>query len=97
MNLNVYVKKVIIYRVFEMDKAAAINYRVEDFVEYFVFPPNFSNPNTEEDQENDKVLAQLDAIQKEFCKEYLWHKDPFRLLHRRSYFNACVSLDEGIS
>ncbi|KAL7023595.1 hypothetical protein ACKWTF_012698 [Chironomus riparius] len=55
------------------------NVRVEDFIEYFLFPEiNASAQDNEAEVLND-IQQRIDEISKSFIKNYIWHKDPFNL------------------
>lgn len=57
------------------------NVRVEDFIEYFLFPDidvNLLDNNNETQALND-IYQKVDEISKSFIKNYIWHKDPFNL------------------
>lgn len=64
--------------------------REEDYVEYFLFPPKFSTPDTEPSEENElnEVLVKIRAVQEAFTAGYIWHKDAFRLTTRLRHFNV---------
>lgn len=71
--------------------------REEDYVEYFLFPPKFNTPETEPSEENElnQVLVQINSIRDTFTKDYLWHKDSFRLSTRARHFNEHLTEEKG--
>ncbi|CAG9818506.1 unnamed protein product [Phaedon cochleariae] len=62
--------------------------REDDFVEYFLFPP----VSTEDENEQELILSTLldkaNKIITKYTKDYLWHKDEFKLLLRTSTTNS---------
>lgn len=58
--------------------------RADDFVEYYLFP-DLSVGNGFPDNEENFLRTFLDEVCdsiKEYVQNYIWHKDPFRLIPR---------------
>ena len=49
--------------------------KIEDFIEYFIFPEISDN----ETQELNDICQKIDEISKTFIRNYIWHKDSFNL------------------
>lgn len=66
------------------------NVRAEDFIEYFLFPSGCSSsdngsvhsPNENTANVLEQCVSQCTAIAAEFCANYIWHKDGFKLAAR---------------
>ena len=56
--------------------------RADDFVEYFLFPNLNSNAAEDNESNLDMVVLEINRIIERYCKEYIWHKDEFRLTPR---------------
>lgn len=56
--------------------------RAEDFVEYFLFPGTLSSDNNSVDQDLANVAEIVNKIAAEYCGNYIWHKDGFRVSPR---------------
>lgn len=69
--------------------------REEDYVEYFVFP----TMSTNDVKEHECILNNLlKKIQKEildkYCKDYIWHRDDFKLVPRTRITNLLAIENE---
>lgn len=58
--------------------------REEDFVEYFIFPSIKSENENEQQQQLLSLLKKVNEIVSSLTHDYLWHKDPFKLIQRTS-------------
>lgn len=70
------------------------NVREDDFVEYFLFTSTLSFNKDNEDVELNELLNKCNQIVQNLSKNYLWHKDSFKLNCRPSITNKLVHLDE---
>lgn len=64
------------------------NVRVEDFIEYFLFPEINGSLQDDETEALNDIQQKIDEISKSFIKNYIWHKDPFNLKIRNQ--NSCL-------
>jgi hypothetical protein len=64
------------------------NVRVEDFIEYFLFPEINGSLQDDETEALNDIQQKIDEISKSFIKNYIWHKDPFSLKIRNQ--NSCL-------
>lgn len=71
--------------------------REEDYVEYFLFPPKISTPDTEPSEENElnQLLVKIKSLEETFTRGYIWHKDSFRLTTRARHFNVHLTEEKG--
>lgn len=56
--------------------------RAEDFVEYFLFPGAHSPDNNSIEEDLGTVSDRINQIAAEYCANYIWHKDGFRVAPR---------------
>lgn len=58
--------------------------REDDFVEYFIFPQLTDEADDSEKAQRDleNVLQKVESIVSEVSRDYIWHKDEFRLTAR---------------
>lgn len=56
--------------------------RAEDFVEYFLFPNVQSTELKDINEQLNNNLKSINIIVEKYCKNYIWHKDEFRLTVR---------------
>lgn len=65
--------------------------REEDFVEYYLFPSiDHTKDNVEQERALREILLKAEEIVKKYTKEYLWHKDEFKLTTRTTFFNKFI-------
>lgn len=67
--------------------------RAEDFVEYFIFPVvqcSETAPGNVEGAVLDKTIQRIEAVSNKFCKNYIWHKDAFRVSARYGNSNLLI-------
>lgn len=67
--------------------------REDDFVEYFLFPPIETNDEQEQERILTAILDKANKIIHKYTKNFLWHKDEFRLVVRTSISNYLNELD----
>lgn len=67
--------------------------REDDFVEYFLFPPIETNDEQEQERILTAILDKANKIIHRYTKNFLWHKDEFRLVVRTSISNYLNELD----
>lgn len=58
--------------------------RVEDFIEYFIFPNITTTILEIQTKELNDISQKINEISKSFIGNYIWHKDPFNLKIRHS-------------
>jgi hypothetical protein len=58
------------------------NVRVEDFIEYFLFPELDGVLEENEVEALNVICQKIDQIAQSYTSNYLWHKDPFTLKTR---------------
>jgi hypothetical protein len=63
------------------------NLREEDFVEYFLFPNIKACELQNEEELLKNVNAKVLEIAKNYCKNYIWHRDGFKVYPRYRNFN----------
>ncbi|RZC37469.1 SGT1 -like ecdysoneless [Asbolus verrucosus] len=64
--------------------------REDDFVEYYLFPPIDSRDDKEQEVVLNRVLSQAEKVIQKFTKQYLWHKDEFKLTARTWISNSLI-------
>ncbi|KAG5891261.1 hypothetical protein JTB14_019668 [Gonioctena quinquepunctata] len=62
--------------------------REDDFIEYFLFPPINIEDEKEQEVLISTVLEKANKIVQKFSRDYLWHKDEFKLIPRTSISNS---------
>lgn len=68
--------------------------REQDFVEYFLFPEATPLDNKEEELMINSVLREVNLIAKKYTKDYIWHRDEFKLTARTSISNYLCNEDD---
>lgn len=68
--------------------------RAEDYVEYFLFPSVRSPDNNSVDQDLAQLTEQINRIAAEYCGNYIWHKDGFRVAPR--FGNAHLLIEQTL-
>lgn len=61
--------------------------REDDFVEYFLYPPIDSTNEIDEEKILNGILEKANKVIEKHTKNFLWHKDAFKLSVRTSIFN----------
>lgn len=69
--------------------------REDDFVEYFIFPKITSNNEKEEELQLNGILKKVWKSVEVYTKDYLWHKDEFKLSPRTSGAHLLSEEDEA--
>lgn len=71
--------------------------REDDFVEYFLFPPIESVDEIEQEKILNSILEKADKIINKYTKDFIWHKDGFKLSARTTIYNKLnnASDDDG--
>lgn len=65
--------------------------REEDFVEYYLFPSiDHSKDDKEQECILNGILLKAEKIVEKYTKDYLWHKDEFKLVTRTTLFNKFI-------
>jgi hypothetical protein len=57
--------------------------REEDFVEYYLFPPEIEdviNANDEKQQGVKVTLSHVESLVRKYGQNYIWHKDSFSVI-----------------
>lgn len=67
--------------------------REDDFVEYYLFPKINYEENGNEEIVLTTLLNKINEFVKDLIKDYLWHKDPFKLTVRPSITNILSSIE----
>ncbi|CAH0547417.1 unnamed protein product [Brassicogethes aeneus] len=67
--------------------------REDDFVEYYLFPVINSEDIKEQETILSCVLSKANKIIDNYSKNYLWHKDEFKLVPRTSISNLLTHID----
>lgn len=65
--------------------------REEDFVEYFLFPPLESS----DESGQERLLSTANKIVENYTKNFLWHKDEFKLNLRTNSILDLASNTQG--
>uniref|UniRef100_A0A7G3ANP3 Putative mads box transcription factor n=1 Tax=Lutzomyia longipalpis TaxID=7200 RepID=A0A7G3ANP3_LUTLO len=55
--------------------------REDDYIEYFLFPRLVAEESRRNEELNE-ILVQVEGITETFCKNYIWHRDAFRVRAR---------------
>lgn len=70
--------------------------REEDFVEYFIFPAISTNDLKEQEYILNSLLKKIQKeIIDKYCKDYIWHRDDFKLVPRTRMTNLLAIEDEN--
>nr|CAI5836375.1 unnamed protein product [Callosobruchus analis] len=67
--------------------------REDDFVEYYLFPTVDTNDEKQQEVILTGILSKVNRIIEKYTKEYLWHKDEFKLVPRTSIYNSLIQVD----
>jgi len=57
--------------------------REEDFVQYYLFPPEIEdviNANEDRQREVKVALSSVESILRKYSQNYIWHKDSFSVI-----------------
>lgn len=65
----------------------------DDFVEYYLFPSIKTNDIKEQDSILSSLLSKANKIIDKYAKNYLWHKDEFKLVPRTSISNTLTHIE----
>lgn len=60
------------------------NVKVEDFIEFLIFPEIDGVIDEKEDEALNVILQKINEIAKSYTSKYIWHKDSFSLNIRNS-------------
>lgn len=67
----------------------------DDFVEYYLFPPIESVIELEQEKKLSSILAKANKIIETHTKDFLWHKDGFKLSSRTLVYNKLNNVGEN--
>ncbi|XP_060535573.1 protein ecdysoneless [Cylas formicarius] len=68
--------------------------RADDFVEYYLFPSIDSRDEKDQETTLNTVLQKANKIVEKYAKNYLWHKDAFKLTIRTSHSNYLRHIED---
>lgn len=64
--------------------------RAEDFIEYFLFPPINRESINAENETIVQCINRINEIAENYCGNFIWHKDPFRVILRSWNSNLLI-------
>ncbi|CAH1992228.1 unnamed protein product [Acanthoscelides obtectus] len=67
--------------------------REDDFVEYYLFPIIDTIEKKEQEVILRSILLEANKVIEKYTKDYLWHKDEFKLAPRTSIYNSLIHID----
>lgn len=68
--------------------------REDDFVEYYIFPSILSNNEKDQEEILNSTLQRVSKTISNYCNQYLWHKDEFRLMSKTK-INCLLDNERG--